>query len=457
MPIFSLSKSFFRRTKEPKKDFPTLPDELWILILTAALEPALILDEYCLSSNMEQFYFATTSPESKYTANAASASAQQMRCTLCLVCRWFNNIMNSIPKKEDHIWLRIGNGELTRRGTPVLRRSSGATDSQNTTYGRLDIELTTQNALNMVVPCTAPVSTYRLFVTSGRNGGTAYFHNISSMFPSLHTLQVIHLGLERCAPSSGIQYATNMLRTLFSGLRTLSLSLGANGARDILYLHFTLPQLRNLFLKHPGVDLGEHALGGWVLPSLTIFSHHSVIVTYRGRQNAIPRFISVFLSKYGAQLSGVRLVPGPWGSYKSTVIPMEVDQMCELWDLFSDLKALSIDLSRLTEYIKPLTVKAREAVCTVFSSLEHLTHIETGLLSGGSFDGIQRALSLCGPKLKSITIVRDDGKELDSLRVSLSLQSHRLKTLVEQCASMSVKLLDAHGKPVTMATFGLSS
>ncbi|KAG8853730.1 hypothetical protein FRC20_001166 [Serendipita sp. 405] len=456
MSRFSLRRSLIGITKGPKENYLILPDELWIPILTVALEPVLILDEYCFSFNIEQFYYATTSPESTSSAKVAATGARRMRRSLCLVCRRFNNIMHSIPKRDDHIWLRMVDNEPRTYRAPLLRWQYPWIDGQNTTYGRLDVKWTFEHTHYTNSSCMSSVSTYRLFIKRVNAGieTFAQFSSLPSLVRKCDALRAVHLGLEHCAPAPGIQHPTEMAGELFSDLGTLSLSFGANTARDVLYLHFSLPCLRNLFLKFPQFGIEDSALDGWVLPSLTIFSFHSVIGQYGIEPLAVmPPFLSTFLAKYGSQLSGLRLVPGPWGfsANSGCVLPMEVNQTCDLWRRFDNIKVLSMDLRFLREHIESSRIKARESIQVMLSRLEHLTHVESARLES-SFSGIQSALSLCAPDLETLTIVASDGSRLGTSWLTWGRHSSLLERLIKECAVKSVNLLDVHGKPLTMAT-----
>ncbi|KAG8848189.1 hypothetical protein FRB91_011042 [Serendipita sp. 411] len=358
--------------------------------------------------------------------------------------------MHSIPKREDYIWLRVGAKALPTRA-PVLECPSVLTDGQNSTYGRLDIEITIGDVSPMTISFTKPISTYRLFVKKGPKG-LVKFYDLSSLVPKCDTLRVVHLGLEHCMPNPAIHHTPNMVGQLFNGLGTLSLSFGVKTTRDILYFHLTLPKLRTLFLKFSEVGLESYALDGWLLPSLNVFSFHTVIGPHDiGSQHTIPQFISIFISKYGPQLHGLRLMTDHRGFFDESgaVIPMEVDRMREFWEFFTNLTALSMDLKSLWEQIESSTVEAREIIRAVFSQLQYLAHVESSPLVS-SVDGIQGALLLCGPKLETFTIVTYDGRTLGSSWLSSGRHSGLLERLIERCASVSVKFLDVHGRPLTM-------
>ncbi|CCA70461.1 hypothetical protein PIIN_04399 [Serendipita indica DSM 11827] len=414
-----------RRKRGPKNvdkssyNFPTLPNELWLPILIEAMEPSLILDPYCFATNLEHFHHAITNPTTAHDKLACKV-AHRMRQSLSLVCRLFRTLVQSIPKKSTEDWLYQADNEPIGYIAPKLRW----TDESNKQCARLDLRLAFEHTHRLIVKCSRPVQTYRLFVSRSvaERGVTAQFYSFEELLPTHTTLKVLHMDLEYCAPrlqaSAGYDPLSSMLvEDLLGGLTTLSLVMSANGTREILYQPLHLLRLRVLFLKFPVYGVEEDGLRLWRFDSLSVLSLHTM--EKNRNVNRIPRISPVvvhFLRRHAQQIHGLRLQPGPWAfPYRSpNILPFDES---DLWDAFSTLSSLSTDFRYLHEHLEATSKADNVSIRRLISRLTTISQCGSSMVSSFA-NGLQTALDIASNCLESVILRNENGSLILDPRLS---------------------------------------
>jgi hypothetical protein len=417
---------------------PGLPVELWILILTEALRPALILDTSCVSSNMEFFHSTIADEEGGRYVSRKTEEAKATRASLRLVNKRFNSIVDIIPKKPGGLWARVATNE------PSWYRPMGKWYSSvdGTQYERLDLKLDFEMTSQVKVLDPRSISTLRLFLRRKVTGREelAFIRFIVDVLPQPEGLRVLHLFLDFCV----VRRPREMVETLatkLSLLTTLSLTFTvSNPTINIIYEPLTLLYLRTLFLKFHVFGATDNALKGWDFPSLTILS-----LDLRIRRHgvdpvqSVPTVISTFITRHGRELYGLRLLPGPWSvpSDAEDVQTMPEKELNHLCKLLPRLEALSSDFSCFPFKIKDSEVRA------LFGRIRHLGQIKDGRPSSFS-EGLSNVIRL-SDVLESVIIRQNSTELLIEERFWLDDDKIAFAGLRGLCSQRSVKLMDVLG------------
>jgi hypothetical protein len=357
-----------------------------------------------------------------------------------LASKTFHAIVLEVSEKNglSKDWLYQADNDPRSYRAPSLKWSERDGNDNVKGFRRFDLDMQFEHAqmLHVIYPWPQ-ISVLALSIKKSGNASGNWYANaqIQSLaeivtFPD--ALEVLHLQMDFCLLLQTAQFCGE-ISTSLSHLSTLSLTMAAQDLRAMLGVALHLPQLRALFLTFTAFGLGDYTLSGWDLPSLCIVSFHLPIGS-RGIQpvKVVPTFITKFLRRYGAQIEGLRILPGPWTySNKQLIIPLHDAEEASLWGSMTALKTLSTDFSHF-----PLTT-VPSSTLNLFARIQHLW--QRGKSAPADYmEGIEALVRVC-PNLRTLRFDREGERILGPYWSPLHSQNSR--KFRKLCEQRQIKLL----------------